>query len=91
MAIDTRSKRQSVAAVGRWFRPPAVTPDATPDQAWRQTAGHSYNGILAAEPATDVGVTLHVYGGTGDALELRGGTSVRLHLRGGTADSLEVK
>ena len=47
MAIDTAAKRRSVGGVGRFFRGPGVTPDATPDAFWRQTVGRSYGGITA--------------------------------------------
>lgn len=47
MAIDTAPKRRSVAGIGFWLFGPGVTPDATPDQFWRQCSGWSYGGILA--------------------------------------------
>ena len=47
MAIDTAPKRRSVAGISFWLFGPGVTPDATPDQFWRQCAGWGYGGILA--------------------------------------------
>ena len=49
MAIDTAAKRRSAAGVGFFVLGPGVTPDATPDQFWRQCAAWSYGGILAGE------------------------------------------
>lgn len=47
MAIDTAEKRRSVSGVH--FEPwmPAVTPNATHDQQWRQEVAGAYAGILA--------------------------------------------
>jgi hypothetical protein len=47
MAIDTAARRRSAAGVGFFIVGPGVTPDATPDQFWRQSAAWSYGGILA--------------------------------------------
>jgi hypothetical protein len=47
VAIDTAAKRKSVAHIARFWSGAGVTPDATPDQAWRQAVGRSYIGILA--------------------------------------------
>lgn len=47
MAIDTAAKRKSISGIALPFLAPGITPDATPDQAWRQAAGWSYTGILA--------------------------------------------
>ena len=57
MAIDTREKRQAVAALsGKPYFGPGVTSNASPDQEWRQEVGWGYPGILAASPSpvTDV-------------------------------------
>lgn len=51
MAIDSAPKRRSVAGLGFWIFGPGVTPDATPDQFWRQSVGWGYGGILAAAAA----------------------------------------
>lgn len=51
MAIDTAQRRRSISGIPLLL--PGVTPNATPDAAWRQEAGWSYSGILAAGPATD--------------------------------------
>ena len=51
MAIDTAAKRRSVAGISFFIVGPGVTPDATPDQFWRQSAGWSYCGILASGAA----------------------------------------
>lgn len=51
MAIDSAAKRRSVAGIGFWLFGPGVTPDATPDQFWRQCSGWSYGGILAGAAA----------------------------------------
>ena len=48
MAIDTAAKRRSVAHIGKVWMGKGVTPDATPDQFWRQCVGWSYGGILAS-------------------------------------------
>lgn len=50
MAIDSAAKRRSAAGVGFFLVGPGVTPDATPDQFWRQSAAWSYGGILAGAP-----------------------------------------
>lgn len=46
MAIDTAQKRKSLVGIAVPMTV-GVTPDATPDQAWRQAAGWGYVGILA--------------------------------------------
>lgn len=46
MAIDTAEKRKSLVGLQYWSGP-GVTPNASPDQEWRQEAGYSYSGILA--------------------------------------------
>ena len=51
MAIDTAAKRRSAATVAQVWMAPGVTPDATPDQAWRQSSGWGYEGILAGAAA----------------------------------------
>lgn len=50
MAIDTAAKRRSAAHGGarRWMGV-GVTPDATPDGAWRQMVARIYSGIAVAE------------------------------------------
>lgn len=56
MALDTAAKRRAAAVVGLVFMAAGVTPDATPDQAWRQAGGWSYLGILAGEgPSESLG------------------------------------
>lgn len=52
MAIDSAEKRKSLVAVGFYPAGPGVTPNASPDQEWRQEAGYGYPGILAAEAQT---------------------------------------
>lgn len=53
MAIDTAARRRSAGGVGVFLLGPGITPDATPDQFWRQSSAWSYGGILAggAPPA----------------------------------------
>ena len=51
MAIDTAEKRKAVAAIPGIPFAVSVTPNATPDQEWRQEAGWGYPGILAGEAA----------------------------------------
>lgn len=48
MAIDTREKRQAIAAIP--IGPASVTPNATKDAEWRQEVGWSYPGIAAGAP-----------------------------------------
>ena len=48
MAIDTAAKRRAVAHISRVWSGKGVTPDATPDQFWRQVVGWGYGGILAS-------------------------------------------
>ena len=50
MAIDTIEKRKSAASMVP-FMPVGIEPDGTKPQAWRQTAGHGYYGILVAAVA----------------------------------------
>ena len=56
MAIDTREKRQSAAWVTA-IAPPSATPNASKPQAWRQSSGWGYSGILVtvsfAKPEDD--------------------------------------
>ena len=47
MAIDSASKRKAIAVLSTPWMAVGITPDATPDQFWRQTAGWCYGGILA--------------------------------------------
>jgi len=49
LAIDTAEKRKAVAAIPGIPFAVSVTPNATPDQEWRQEAGWGYPGILAGE------------------------------------------
>ena len=51
MAIDTAAKRRSAAGAGFFLLGPGVTPDATPDAFWRQSAAWSYGGIPAGSAA----------------------------------------
>ena len=57
MAIDTAAKRRCVAALAFMAFGPGITPDATPDQFWRQTAAYSYGGILAGEAVANDGLS----------------------------------
>ena len=63
MAIDTRERRQAVASLT--YLGPNVTPNATPDQEWRQEVGWGYPGILAGvdtfTPGSDMNTTLREY------------------------------
>ena len=68
MAIDTAEKRRSVAGIAGFPMGPAVTPNASPDQEWRQEVAWSYSGILADLPPVVVvsdtfpsGFTLGLY------------------------------
>lgn len=45
MAIDTAAKRRSVSGILTGLAIVGVTMDATPDVAWRQSAGWGYQGI----------------------------------------------
>lgn len=45
MAIDTALKRRSISGIP--FLIPGVTPDATPGQEWRQSAGWSYGAVAS--------------------------------------------
>lgn len=51
MAIDTAAKRRSVGGVAFLPLGPGVTPDATPDVFWRQSAAWGYGGIPAGTAA----------------------------------------
>jgi hypothetical protein len=57
MAIDTAAKRRAVATLAFMVFAPGITPDATPDQFWRQTAGYGYGGILADSPVENDGLS----------------------------------
>lgn len=61
MAIDSAEKRRSAAGVLGYFTGgPGVTPNASPDQEWRQQAGYGYSGVLVSSvtlPTSDVYVT----------------------------------
>ena len=46
MAVDTPTKRKSIAAIGAMFVGPTVVPTGSFDQADRQVIGYSYSGIL---------------------------------------------
>jgi len=48
MAIDSAAKRRSVAGMPFFIFGPGITPDATPDAAWRRTSGWGYFGELVA-------------------------------------------
>ena len=50
MAIDTATKRASIAAIGLMAIGPSVIPTGSFDQADRQAIGYSYSGILAGSP-----------------------------------------
>lgn len=47
MAIDTREKRASVAAIITAALSVSPTVNASKDQEWRQAVGYGYTGILA--------------------------------------------
>lgn len=51
MAIDTAERRRSLVGLSYHYYSAGVTPNATPDQEWRQESGHSYSGILASAEA----------------------------------------
>lgn len=53
MAIDTAAKRRSAAAVLTGLLIVGVTPAASPDLAWRQSAGWGYEGIATLQEVTD--------------------------------------
>jgi hypothetical protein len=58
MAIDTREKRQAVAALsGAHYFGIGTTPNSAKDQEWRQQSAYGYSGILAEEPAAPPVVT----------------------------------
>lgn len=64
MAIDSAEKRKSISGI-QTFMVAGVTPNATPDQEWRQESGWSYSGIEAGEPAPGVAVTAkRIWGGS---------------------------
>lgn len=44
MAIDTAAERRSTTGILPWHGP-GVTPDATPDDDWREAAGHTFTGL----------------------------------------------
>lgn len=44
MAIDSALERRS-AAISQAYQGPGITPDATPDEDWRQSASYNYAGI----------------------------------------------
>ena len=62
MAIDTAAKRRSVAHVARMWSGAGVTPDATPDQFWRQCVARVYAGILSGAQAINDGVAPQMVG-----------------------------
>ena len=47
MAIDTAEKRKTVSGI-QVTQVVGVTPNATPDQAWREEAGWGYPGLVTA-------------------------------------------
>lgn len=49
MAIDSRSKRQSLIGIN-YVGSVSPVANVTPDQVWRQQAGFGYSGILAENP-----------------------------------------
>lgn len=54
MSIDTAAKRRSVSGILTALTIVGVTMDATPDSAWRQSAGWGYQGIAAGAPAAAI-------------------------------------
>lgn len=54
MSIDTAAKRKSISGLVLPFLLVGVTPDATPDAAWRQSSAWSYEGIAAQAAAVGV-------------------------------------
>jgi hypothetical protein len=79
MAIDSRRKRASVAALGLAFLGPSIVPDGSFVQADRQAIAHSYYGILAGGAFVQIGGTaqLEAFTSTGGITLERaiGGTS----------------
>jgi hypothetical protein len=57
MAIDTATKRASIAAIGLMRNGPTVVPSGSFDQADRQVIGYSYSGILATASAVSEGAS----------------------------------
>lgn len=58
MAIDNPEKRKSISGINYFM--PGVTPNSGQDQEWRQEAGYSYSGILAASPGGASGKLLSI-------------------------------
>lgn len=56
MAIDNAEKRKSASGVPFLPLGPAVTPNASQDQEWRQQSGWGYSGIAAEGPVVEVPV-----------------------------------
>lgn len=54
MAIDTATKRASIAAIGLLAVGPTVVPTGGFDQADRQVIAYSYAGILAAASSPSI-------------------------------------
>jgi hypothetical protein len=50
LAIDTPEKRLSIGSLALTISPALVTPNASPDQEWRQEVGWLYSGITIAAP-----------------------------------------
>lgn len=72
MAIDSAAKRKSISGIPG-ITAPGVTPDATPDQTWRQAAGWSYNGILAGLPVDPEGTGGNMEVGSSAPLSVNSG------------------
>jgi hypothetical protein len=54
MPIDSAMDRRAVAMIGLQLTP-SVTPDATPDEAWRYNVAWSYQLDADPQPSSDVG------------------------------------
>lgn len=50
MAIDTAAKRKAISGIYTGLVAVGVTPNAAPDEAWRQQAGWGYSGIAVNPP-----------------------------------------
>lgn len=55
MAIDSAAKRKAISGIPLLI--PGVTPNATPDAAWRQQSGWSYSGITPDSPSVQTQFT----------------------------------
>lgn len=79
MAIDSRRKRASVAALGLAFLGPSIVPDGTLGAEDRQVVAHSYYGIAAGGAFVEIGGTSQL-----EALASTGGITLE-RVIGGTS------